>query len=71
MMKFDGITGRVLTVSETKQIGGRAGRFKLHSMGTVTTLDHLDLKSLHRKMKQQAPALTVFLLFFKILDLYL
>ena len=37
--KFDGVTERVLTPPEIRQIAGRAGRYGLHERGQVTALD--------------------------------
>ena len=42
--KFDGISERPLRVSEIKQIGGRAGRFKQHEAGFVGVLSGISAK---------------------------
>jgi ATP-dependent RNA helicase SUPV3L1/SUV3 len=61
LSKFNGEFQRPLTVSQTKQIAGRAGRFKTQwEQGEVTSLFQQDLHELQRKMKMTAPKLTVF-----------
>jgi ATP-dependent RNA helicase SUPV3L1/SUV3 len=42
--KYDGKSKRPLTFAEIKQIGGRAGRFGLKTMGWVGTIDPIPLK---------------------------
>ncbi|GFZ08879.1 ATP-dependent RNA helicase [Actinidia rufa] len=56
--KYDGTEMRQLTVSEIKQIAGRAGRYgsKL-PVGEVTCLDAEDLPLLHFALKSQSPVL--------------
>jgi ATP-dependent RNA helicase SUPV3L1/SUV3 len=54
--KFDGTSMRPLTISETKQISGRAGRFKsLYPEGFVTAFSREDLTfirtNLHKKVQ--------------------
>ncbi len=42
LMKYNGSNMEILTPSQTKQIGGRAGRYSLdHATGEVTTLVHV------------------------------
>ena len=57
--KFDGTQERVLTASEMRQIGGRAGRFGMHAeRGTVTSLTHEDLKCLRKGFQGDLPDIT-------------
>ncbi|KAJ3037475.1 ATP-dependent RNA helicase supv3l1, mitochondrial [Rhizophlyctis rosea] len=54
--KYDGQATKDLSVSQMKQIAGRAGRFKTHfPEGAVTTLDKRDMGLLHRSMKTETP----------------
>ncbi|ORX92474.1 P-loop containing nucleoside triphosphate hydrolase protein, partial [Basidiobolus meristosporus CBS 931.73] len=56
LLKFNGIAMRPVSLSQIKQIAGRAGRFgTAYDVGEVTTLDHFDLKILHRAMKTSLP----------------
>ena len=87
MAKFDGRAMNMLQAAHTKQIAGRAGRFKTAhqamqdaqagdlvstklggkrpdpAAGTVTTLDHCDLRSLQWAMKQNLEPIKVALCF--------
>ncbi|KAH7324741.1 ATP-dependent RNA helicase SUV3 precursor [Stachybotrys elegans] len=65
--KFDGERKRMLNVSETKQIGGRAGRYRTArteatgdedeaaKVGYVTTVERLDLKPVKSAFRSQPP----------------
>ncbi|KAJ2000920.1 RNA helicase, partial [Coemansia thaxteri] len=54
LSKFDGESARPISVSQTRQIGGRAGRFNSGvDGGTVTTFDAKDIKHLGRAMNLQ------------------
>ncbi|KAL2918786.1 RNA helicase [Polyrhizophydium stewartii] len=56
LAKFNGTEIVPLTISQTKQIAGRAGRFKTaFEKGLVTTFDPRDLKLLHAHMRLKAP----------------
>lgn len=56
--KFDGTEMRELTVSEIKQIAGRAGRYKSKfPVGEVTCLDPADLPLLHSSLSSPSPTL--------------
>ncbi|KAJ1735059.1 RNA helicase [Coemansia biformis] len=58
MEKWDGASTRPISVSLTRQIGGRAGRFKSGAdQGTVTTMEARDLKALASYMGQMPPVL--------------
>ncbi|TFK45530.1 P-loop containing nucleoside triphosphate hydrolase protein [Heliocybe sulcata] len=61
MHKFNGIKELPLSISQTKQIAGRAGRYGLHgdsnSGGVVTTLLEADLPLLRETMAKAAPSL--------------
>ncbi len=49
--KFDGYSKRKLTVSEVKQIAGRAGRYKsMYPEGEVTCMDGADMQLLRDAM---------------------
>ncbi|EXB51130.1 ATP-dependent RNA helicase SUPV3L1 [Morus notabilis] len=58
MTKFDGIEERELTVSEIKQIAGRAGRYgSKFPVGEVTCMDGHYLPLLHTSLKASSPTL--------------
>ncbi|KAJ1958022.1 RNA helicase [Linderina pennispora] len=58
MSKFDGVTNRPISVSQTRQIGGRAGRFGSGAgAGIVTTMESRDLRFLNTTMNRMPPAL--------------
>ncbi|KAJ2836786.1 RNA helicase [Coemansia erecta] len=56
--KFDGESVRPISVSQTRQIGGRAGRFNSGvSVGTVTTMQPSDIRALQSSMGTMPPSL--------------
>ncbi|KAL7123998.1 hypothetical protein ABFS83_14G019100 [Erythranthe nasuta] len=56
--KFDGLEMRDLSVSEIKQIAGRAGRYKSkYPAGEVTCLDAEDLPLIHSSLSSPSPIL--------------
>ncbi|CAA0829102.1 ATP-dependent RNA helicase SUV3- mitochondrial, partial [Striga hermonthica] len=56
LKKFDGVETRNLTVSEIKQIAGKAGRFKSKfPVGEVTCLDADDIPLLHSSLGSPSP----------------
>ncbi|KAG5560179.1 hypothetical protein RHGRI_003460 [Rhododendron griersonianum] len=58
LKKFDGTEMRELTVSEIKQIAGRAGRYgSKFPVGEVTCLDAEDLPLLHSALESKSPVL--------------
>ncbi|KAI8325097.1 ATP-dependent RNA helicase SUPV3L1, mitochondrial-like protein [Martensiomyces pterosporus] len=58
MTKWDGEAMKPISVSQTRQIGGRAGRFNSGADGgTVTTMETRDLKLLHSTMNRMPPSL--------------
>jgi ATP-dependent RNA helicase SUPV3L1/SUV3 len=58
LQKYDGSETRDLTVSEIKQIAGRAGRFQSKfPIGEVTCLHKEDLPLLHSSLKSPSPIL--------------
>jgi ATP-dependent RNA helicase SUPV3L1/SUV3 len=54
--KFDGVTTRMLTPPEIRQIAGRAGRFGIHEEGLVTTLDPRAVRFLRASLERFDPA---------------
>ncbi|KAJ2802095.1 RNA helicase [Coemansia guatemalensis] len=60
LQKFDGTATKQISVSQTRQIGGRAGRFDQGTkVGTVTSFREEDLKQLKKSMEQQPPNLAM------------
>ncbi|XP_073028939.1 DExH-box ATP-dependent RNA helicase DExH16, mitochondrial [Primulina eburnea] len=56
LRKFDGVENRELTVSEIKQIAGRAGRYRSKfPVGEVTCLDSEDIPLLHSSLSSPSP----------------
>ncbi len=54
--KFDGVTSRMLTPPEIRQIAGRAGRYGIHEAGQVTALDPRAVPFLRASIERFAPA---------------
>ncbi|PIA13923.1 P-loop containing nucleoside triphosphate hydrolase protein [Coemansia reversa NRRL 1564] len=60
LQKFDGTGTKLISVSQTRQIGGRAGRFDQGTkVGTVATFKDEDLQQLKKSMEQQPPKLAM------------
>ncbi len=57
MTKYDGQRQRDLTPAETRQIAGRAGRFKIKEFGEVGALTHEQLKKLRELLSVEPPDL--------------
>ncbi len=53
--KFDGVTTRMLTPPEVRQIAGRAGRYGIHEEGQVTTLDPRAVRFLRASLERFEP----------------
>ncbi len=53
--KYDGRRQRALTVSEIKQIAGRAGRYKIHEVGYVTAMDEKRRRFIAKQLPLQIP----------------
>lgn len=56
--KFDGVTRRLLTTAEVKQIAERAGRFGLYPKGYVTATEEPDLAYIEERMADTEKPLT-------------
>ena len=56
--KFDGTMQRPLTISEIRQIAGRAGRFGKYETGYVTALEEKRLNFIRRQMGKEIPQIT-------------
>ena len=54
--KFDGVSSRMLTPPEIRQIAGRAGRYGIHEAGQVTALDPRAVRFLRASIERFAPA---------------
>ena len=50
--KYDGVSERLLTPQEIRQIAGRAGRFGIHEEGLVTALDKRGVALLKRSVER-------------------
>ena len=53
--KFDGVTDRLLTPQEVRQIAGRAGRYGIHEEGMVTAFNPKHIPFLRRNLDTHAP----------------
>ncbi len=54
--KFDGVSKRLLTPPEIRQIAGRSGRYGIHERGAVTTLEPRSLRYLRTALERfEAP----------------
>ena len=53
--KFDGVSRRKLTVSEIKQIAGRAGRFGIYDTGYVTVMGEESLAHIRENYQAEEP----------------
>jgi ATP-dependent RNA helicase SUPV3L1/SUV3 len=53
--KYDGVTTRLLTPPEIRQIAGRAGRFGLHEEGHVSALDARAVRILRERIERFDP----------------
>lgn len=51
--KFDGVERRPLTVSEVRQIAGRAGRFGIYNSGYVTAMGEEELEFIRERYEAQ------------------
>ena len=54
--KYDGVTERLLTPPEIRQIAGRAGRYGLHEEGQVTALEPRAVRVLRESIERFDPA---------------
>ena len=60
IQKFDGVAAKPLSVSQTKQVAGRAGRFSSKwEQGEVTTMSKADLLTLRDHMRRKSPTILV------------
>lgn len=50
--KYDGVSERLLTAQEIRQIAGRAGRYGIHEEGLVTALDRRGVALLKRSVER-------------------
>ena len=50
--KYDGVSSRLLTPQEVRQIAGRAGRYGMHEEGLVTAIDARDVALLRRSIER-------------------
>ncbi len=57
LTKFDGQSIRALTPAETRQIAGRAGRYKIKEFGQVGALTHEQLRNLKELLDTEPPHL--------------
>lgn len=54
--KYDGVSRRLLTPAEVKQISGRAGRYKsIYPSGKVTALYNRDIKHIQKHLHAPLP----------------
>jgi ATP-dependent RNA helicase SUPV3L1/SUV3 len=53
--KFDGVSDRLLTPQEVRQIAGRAGRYGIHEEGLVTALNARHISFLRRSLEDRSP----------------
>jgi ATP-dependent RNA helicase SUPV3L1/SUV3 len=56
--KFDGVSERLLSAPEIRQIAGRAGRFGIHEEGAVTAFEPRDVRYLRANLEHFAPPAT-------------
>ena len=55
--KFDGVGRRPLTISEIRQISGRAGRYGIYDTGYVTAMGQESLDYIREKYMEEEPSL--------------
>jgi hypothetical protein len=53
--KFDGVSDRLLTPQEIRQIAGRAGRYGIHEEGLVTAFNARHISLIRRSLESQDP----------------
>ena len=51
--KFDGIERRPLSISEVRQIAGRAGRFGIYNSGYVTAMGEDELEFIRERFEAE------------------